>query len=144
MLLAWKAVSTLCLWSFLLSPLAFYALRAWRFKWLRGWRLLMAFAALSPLGWGLILGCIGSYSHYKWGLVAPYDDFKEMPPDVLAVAKGGPSGAACGFALFFGWLYLPVWTLLWLPVYAFLQALRAQLAIKGLSLRARLKAGIPL
>jgi len=112
-----KIAYLLCLFTFLALPPATLGIWLWRRDWLeRGWRKFLTVAALSISGWLLINGSLYFHSLYKWRLLAPYNSFEDMPPDVLQVAQGGPTGAAYVFALFFGWLYMPIYFCLWIPL----------------------------
>jgi hypothetical protein len=144
LLYVYKALSLCCIWTFLLLPPAILALRLWKRNWFEGWRKWIVAVLLPPVGWALVNANLYVYSLYKWGLLAPYNDFREMPPDVLAVAQGGPGGAACIFGLFFGWLYLPIYFGLCLAPYIVLRGIWLVLQNRGKGWREMLKTNVRL
>lgn len=128
----------LALWLFLVFPALYYALHGLAHRdpvaalmmrrdargvlrptRQRLWRLLFwaVTVTLPMISWLLVNTGIHSYWGYVRELSAPYETYQDMPPAIRELSGNTADGAQMVFALLLGWAYLPLYCLLWLPIY---------------------------
>ncbi len=98
------------LWAFLLLPVALLGFR-WRHPRMMPWWLMLL--TLSLVGWLLVNATVHTYYAYLDDVLAQYG---KHPPEYL-IKRRTNDGAKLVFALFFGWMYGPFYSVPWLGLY---------------------------
>ncbi|MHB9139574.1 MAG: hypothetical protein ACYC4Q_09240 [Victivallaceae bacterium] len=108
-----------CMASFLLLPIICYAIHFLDRKFMPWWLLLLI---LTIGGWLLINAAYRSYDLYSEMILA----FLPESTEVEATRKDMSYAMEADFALYFGWLLLPLLALLLSPFYAFINFLKTR------------------
>lgn len=72
---------------------------------------------LALIGWGVLFCSIICYDKAFNILTTPYLNFSDMPMKIQYIAENIPTGAAHGFVVLVGYLYIPVLIVLFAPLY---------------------------
>ncbi len=106
-----------CMASFLLLPVICYAIHFLERKFMPWWLLLLL---LTIGGWLLINAAYRSYDLYNEAIL----NYLPESTEVDAARNDTSYAIEASFALYFGWLLLPVLALLLSPFYAFINFLK--------------------